>query len=46
MLRSLPVSGRDDQKLNSRDELEHLVKQSQGILDENEKKMILQRVAF
>lgn len=46
MLRSLPVSGRDDQKLNSRDELEHLVKQSQGILDENEKKMILSGLHF
>ena len=46
MLRSIPTSTREEQKLHSRDELEHLVKQSQGILHDNEKKMILSGLHF
>lgn len=46
MLRSLPPSGSDEMKLNSREELEYLVKNSRAILREEEKKMIINGLHF
>jgi len=46
MLRSMPPSDREDAKLHSREELEHLVKQSHGVLREEEKKMIINGLHF
>ena len=46
MLRSMPPSDREEAKLHSREELEHLVKRSQGVLREEEKKMIINGLHF
>lgn len=46
MLRSLPAPENEERQLNSREELEYLVKSSRTILREKEKKMILSGLHF